>query len=800
MSILQSTRQTFTNSMPLIFGNRKPAWPDPEQSIGEECLLVGGLKCWLPIGPALAAFEDLSKDLKDLLEKHIDALKQGEPKPMVISIHMWMIGSKPELSSPTIVLVSKSSRQTAFAKALLKDSRLLDQYPGVRIKTLHSMPAIYEAVSQEPDTIETTRGSTDNVSHENNLNLLERPGNIVSPDVAAEMKTDSSAHFKNQLDITQPVAQIRGQDECQPASNPWGVKANGRGCVCIVCLGVGSVSTNTPGIYTCRVGSCHWRDTDCQGILKHEMDHFGGPGRYHCAENGCNFATHRWSELKRHYMRLHCRSRTLFPCPVIGCEDGGMNGFGRKDKLKSHLNNVHEIEFTEPSPKVGGSGPSATHKEHKEHSYDSDPPTSSRQLLGRQDRLSVDISNDASSSRYASNEEEIFPKRRKSAPMSESSSELEQWPDSAEPQFTDGPKCPRDENPEFDDIVDTEARSPPYDHLSDEIITCNSPTILDLPGSVRIEWQCHCGFASFDEFISLQPGAIADYQTSLRDLIAIRNVAPSLHRRRASGLGGRSFFGTISDLISPLIPKREGTIPYSNTQMAPINCSHAFQPSLPPVSAAPRPLYLLLCIPCQKFATQLLQLDIKDLHSDRSFFKLLQDNYRDMRGWWRRTFSLKTIQGIKFVQFELHQPDLVDIQRYDDVPPESRKDEYHYSPIPPKILPPVGGNLMLHYYTSPCSARETGVVLNRIPKKLKERLQVCPINGTSEGWGIYFLEGWHVGIIAILGFAILLVASLIFLICWSVLNHDVQGAVGIATYIMAFVTLGIGSLQAAFEL
>ena len=336
--------------------------------------------------------------------------------------------------------------------------------------------------------------------------------------------------------------------------------------------------------------------------------------------------------------------------------------------------------------------------------------------------------------------------------------------------------------------------------LHSRMITPDLSASLDVPGSVRIEWQCHCGFASFDDFIPLQPGAIADYQTSLRDCIAIRNVAPSSQGRHSSGLGGRPFFGTISDLISTLLPKREGLIPYSNTQMAPTNPSHAFQPSLPPVSATPRPLYLLLCIPCSKFATKLLQLDIKDLHSDRSFFRLLQDNYRDMRGRWRRNFSLKTIQGIKFVQFELHQPDLVDIQRYDDVPPESRKDEYHYLPIPPKMVPPVGEKLMLHYYTSPCSARETGVVLNRIPKKLKERLQTCPINLTSEGWGIYFLEGWHLGIIAILGFAILLVASLTFLICWSVLKHDVQGAVGIATYIMAFITLGIGSLQAAFEL
>ncbi|KAK0511993.1 hypothetical protein JMJ35_005121 [Cladonia borealis] len=163
MAILQSTRQTLTKSMPSIFDNKNSVWPDPEQSIGEECLSISGLRCWLPIGPALAAFEVLAKDLQDLLDKHKDALKQGEPKPRAVSFNMWMTGSKPESSSPTIVFSSKSPRQRTFAKALLKDSKLLDQYPGVRVKTLDRMPAIYQAGPHEPDTIETRRDSTDNV-------------------------------------------------------------------------------------------------------------------------------------------------------------------------------------------------------------------------------------------------------------------------------------------------------------------------------------------------------------------------------------------------------------------------------------------------------------------------------------------------------------------------------------------------------------------------------------------------------------------------------------------------------------
>ena len=88
MAVVQSIRQTFTNNMPVIFDSKKPTWPNPEESIGKEFMSIGALRCWVPIGPALAAFEVLSKDLKDLLEKHNDAMKQGEPKPIVICFHM----------------------------------------------------------------------------------------------------------------------------------------------------------------------------------------------------------------------------------------------------------------------------------------------------------------------------------------------------------------------------------------------------------------------------------------------------------------------------------------------------------------------------------------------------------------------------------------------------------------------------------------------------------------------------------------------------------------------------------------
>ena len=107
---------------------------------------------------------------------------------------------------------------------------------------------------------------------------------------------------------------------------------------------------------------------------------------------------------------------------------------------------------------------------------------------------------------------------------------------------------------------------------------------------------------------------------------------------------------------------------------------------------------------------------------------------------------------------------------------------------------------MRHLYTHPECADETGLLFGRIPKKLKERLAVCTQKGSSLGWGIHFVEGWHFGIIILLAYLILMVASYVFLVCWAMLKKDVQGASGVASWVLAFLALGVGSVQAGLEM
>ena len=66
------------------------------------------------------------------------------------------------------------------------------------------------------------------------------------------------------------------------------------------------------------------------------------------------------------------------------------------------------------------------------------------------------------------------------------------------------------------------------------------------------------------------------------------------------------------------------------------------------------------------------------------------------------------------------------------LPPKNRED-YRYSPTPSEIIPPVGKNLLMHLYEHREDADDDAFCLDRILKKLRERL-VRPQRGGGIGW------------------------------------------------------------------
>jgi hypothetical protein len=155
--------------------------------------------------------------------------------------------------------------------------------------------------------------------------------------------------------------------------------------------------------------------------------------------------------------------------------------------------------------------------------------------------------------------------------------------------------------------------------------------------------------------------------------------------------------------------------------------------------------------------------------------------------------SLRTLESIRFVHFEMYPRELIDVRKQDDVPPPEDI-EYRYTPAPPDILPPVGSNYLMHVFQHPDCAEPEPLCLSRFPKKLKERLR-CR-GGIKPGWGLHFIEGWSAKRIWIVVFIIFGLGSLTTGILWAVFKHSIQDAFALASYMVAFATVSVGTVQA----
>ncbi|KAL8721480.1 MAG: hypothetical protein Q9181_007694 [Wetmoreana brouardii] len=146
----------------MFFDSKKPSWSDPEKSTGRPCnLKFRGTECWEVTGPALDVFNKVAPAIAKLLADNQELLEQGEAKPRVVMFNMWMEGSKPSSSQPVVVFSSKSRRQRSYAKALLKQSGILAEYPGISIKALDKMPAVHQAKALDANRDPTTQSELD---------------------------------------------------------------------------------------------------------------------------------------------------------------------------------------------------------------------------------------------------------------------------------------------------------------------------------------------------------------------------------------------------------------------------------------------------------------------------------------------------------------------------------------------------------------------------------------------------------------------------------------------------------------
>ncbi|KAF4620152.1 hypothetical protein G7Y89_g14668 [Cudoniella acicularis] len=262
-------------------------------------------------------------------------------------------------------------------------------------------------------------------------------------------------------------------------------------------------------------------------------------------------------------------------------------------------------------------------------------------------------------------------------------------------------------------------------------------------GKTRIEWKCKCGQMLWDDFVEIRPGAAS----RLREELVNSHL-------NVTSTGKATFSGAARMMSGSLQSLQNSLTRY----------------------IVPKPT---------------IEFPIKGFH--RCLFKLMNDNYRSMKGRWRRPFSLRTLASIKFVQFEMYKSELVDVRKQDDIPSPSNAD-YRYQPAPPELIPPVGHNHMMHCFNHPDHAEEESICLDRFPKKLRDKLQAA--RGVHPGWGLQFVEGLDMTRIWVIGFVSLVLGSLLMGILWTYFEQSIQDAFTVASYMIALEAATVGTLQA----
>lgn len=228
-----------------------------------------------------------------------------------------------------------------------------------------------------------------------------------------------------------------------------------------------------------------------------------------------------------------------------------------------------------------------------------------------------------------------------------------------------------------------------------------------------------------------------------------------------------------------------------------------------PASLAGDHNFVLLCVPFMRTA-KLHQPEVCRINSDREFFRVLRYYYASERKTspW---IHLRTVRAIKFVkvgrgpydailrdngfnarQLETYRSLLVDVQESPSIPPDNQVGhEYSNDPLPAETNPPIGPNLLMHLFEHPEDADVLPVLFRKIPKKLRSKLEPCPVKGSAVGWGVQFVEGMNWFVIFICG-CVGFAWALIFAVAWSTVRGDIQGGFSIAGFMLAFLGFCLG--------
>jgi hypothetical protein len=107
-------------------------------------------------------------------------------------------------------------------------------------------------------------------------------------------------------------------------------------------------------------------------------------------------------------------------------------------------------------------------------------------------------------------------------------------------------------------------------------------------------------------------------------------------------------------------------------------------------------------------------------------------------------------------------------------------------------LPPVGSTYLLHLFKHPQDYEGELITYLRSPKR-RQRLEF------GMGWGVHLVEGFLAQRVWAVTMGICGLGSVVFAILWTIKKDDVQGAFGVAQWVLGIAVLSVGGMQAWME-
>lgn len=113
-----------------LYKKPKSLWLDPESSVDKHCGMKNGKNCWIAKGPAQEAFQQISSEIKEVLEKDCGPV----PGSHWVLFDIFMIGDAPATAIPHIMFSCPKPGPRKEARTAVRNSDVLSHCtPGIAL-------------------------------------------------------------------------------------------------------------------------------------------------------------------------------------------------------------------------------------------------------------------------------------------------------------------------------------------------------------------------------------------------------------------------------------------------------------------------------------------------------------------------------------------------------------------------------------------------------------------------------------------------------------------------------------------